>query len=104
MEPIVLFGIQFTLSLLAYLLIAFWYVVPRLSFLPGELALAPLLGVHAFRPVGAPILARGAVAPSVPTEFRTMTGYGALTPAPPPLRARAALRPRLSAAITLVWL
>src|SRR2546425_8525863 len=31
MEPTVLFGIQFTLSLLAFLLIAFWYVVPRLA-------------------------------------------------------------------------
>jgi hypothetical protein len=28
MEPIVLFGIQFTLSLVAYALIAFWYVAP----------------------------------------------------------------------------
>jgi hypothetical protein len=40
MEPIVLFGIQFTLSLVAYSLIAFWYVAPRLSALPRELALA----------------------------------------------------------------
>src|SRR5437868_2593316 len=52
MEPIVLFGIQFTLSLVAYLLIAFWYVVPRLSLLPRELALVPLLWVHALRVVG----------------------------------------------------
>ena len=56
MEPIVLFGIQFTLSLAAYLLIAFWYVVPRLSVLPRELALVPLLWVHAFRVVGGTIL------------------------------------------------
>jgi hypothetical protein len=37
MEPIVLFGIQFMLSLVAYWLIAFWYVAPRLSGLPPEL-------------------------------------------------------------------
>ncbi len=36
MQPIVLFGIQFTLSLLAYALIAAWYVLPRLSKLPRE--------------------------------------------------------------------
>src|SRR5437879_9974453 len=36
MEPIALFGIQFTMSLVAYGLIAFWYVVPRLSGLPRE--------------------------------------------------------------------
>ncbi len=42
MEPIVLFGIQFTLSLVAYALIAFWYVVPRLFKLPLEAALVRL--------------------------------------------------------------
>ena len=30
MQPIVLFGIQFTLSLVAYALLAFWTVAPRL--------------------------------------------------------------------------
>ena len=38
MEPVVLFGIQFTLSLAAYSLIAIWYAAPRLSGLPRELA------------------------------------------------------------------
>src|SRR5438309_986373 len=88
MEPIVLFGIQFTLSLVAYLLIAFWYVSPRLSRLPRELALAPLLWVHAFRIVGGTILAPGAVEPGVPTEFRTMIGYGDLVGRPRPAGAR----------------
>ena len=36
MKPIVLFGIQFTLSLVAYSLIARWYVAPRLAGLPRE--------------------------------------------------------------------
>jgi len=49
MKPIVLFGIQFTLSLVAYALVAFWYAVPRLSRLPRELALVPLLWVHMLR-------------------------------------------------------
>src|SRR6267143_740650 len=103
MEPIVLFGIQFTLSLVAYLLIAFWYVVPRLSGLPRELALVPLLWVHAFRTVGGTILAPGAVGPGVPMEFRTMIGYGDLITALLALVALAALRTRLQGAIALVW-
>ncbi len=37
MEPIVLFSIQFTLSLVAYAFIGFWYVAPRLSGLPRDL-------------------------------------------------------------------
>jgi hypothetical protein len=64
-EPIVLFGIQSTLSLMAYGLIGWWYIAPRLSRLPLELALAPLLWVHAFRIVGGTILAPGSVGPGV---------------------------------------
>jgi hypothetical protein len=104
MEPIVLFGIQFTLSLAAYLLIAFWYVVPRLSVLPRELALVPLLWVHAFRVVGGTILAPGAVGPGVPMEFRTMVGSGDLITAFLALVALAALRVRFQGALALVWL
>src|SRR2546423_11203934 len=104
MEPIVLFGIQFTLSLVAYSLIAFWYVVPRLLALPRELALVPLLWVHAFRTVGGTILAPGAVSPGVPMEFRTMIGFGDLITAFLALLALAALRVRLSIAIAFVWL
>ena len=81
MEPVVLFGIQFTLSLAAYALIGFWYVVPRLSGLPREIALAPLLWIHAFRVVSGTILAPGAVDAGVPMEFRVMIGYGDLATA-----------------------
>ena len=76
MPPIVLFGIQFTFSLVAYALIAWWYVAPRLSRLPRELALVPLVWIHAFRIVGGTILAPGAVDAAVPGDFRTMIGYG----------------------------
>ena len=104
MKPIVLFGIQFTLSLAAYLLIAFWYVAPRLSRLPRELALAPLLWVHAFRIVGGTILAPGAVGPGVPMEFRKMIGYGDLATAFLALLALVALRRHLPRAVAFVWL
>jgi hypothetical protein len=104
MEPIVLFGIQFTLSLVAYALIAFWYVVPRLSKLPLEAALVPLLWVHAFRIVGGAILAPGAVDAGVPMAFRVMVGYGDMATAFLALLALIALRARFSGAIALVWL
>jgi hypothetical protein len=102
-EPIVLFGIQFTLSLAAYSLIAFWYVVPRLSRLPRELALTPLLWIHAFRVLGGTILAPGAVGSGVPMEFRRMVGYGDLATAVLALIALIALRTHFSRAIALVW-
>ncbi len=104
MEPIVLFGIQFTLSLVAYTLIAFWYVVPRLSGLPREAALMPLLWIHAFRIVGGTILAPDAVDSKVPIEFRVMIGYGDLATAVLALLALIALRKRFPGAIALVWL
>ena len=104
MEPVVIFGIQFTLSLVAYALIAAWYVVPRLSRLPRDVALVPLLWIHAFRIVGGAILAPGAVDAAVPVDFRTMVGYGDLATAFLALLALIALRARLPRAIALVWL
>jgi hypothetical protein len=91
-EPVALFGIRFTLSLAVYGLIAIWYVTPRLSRLPLELALVPSSWVHAFRIVGGTILAPGAIGPGVPTEFREMIGYGDLTTAALALLALLALR------------
>jgi hypothetical protein len=104
MAPIVLFGVQFTISLAAYSLIAAWYVAPRLGGLPRGVALAPLLWVHAFRVVGGTILAPGAVDAGVPDAFRTMVGYGDLVTASLALMALVALRARLGFAIGLVWL
>jgi hypothetical protein len=103
-EPIVLFGIQFTFFLAAYALIAFWYVAPRLSSLPRELALVPLVWVHTFRMVGGTILAPGAVDTTVPMEFRTMIGYGDMVTGVLAVVALIALRLRFRYAIALVWL
>jgi hypothetical protein len=104
MPPIVLFGIQFTFSLAAYALIAWWYGAPRLSRLPREAALVPLVWIHTFRIVGGTILAPGAVDAGVPMEFRTMIGYGDMATAVLALLALIALRARMSGAIALVWL
>jgi hypothetical protein len=103
MPPIVLFGIQFTLALAAYALIAWWYVAPRLAGLRREAALVPLVWIHAFRIVGGTILAPGAVAAAVPSEFRTMIGWGDLATAFLALTALFALRYRMRWAIALVW-
>ncbi len=104
MKPIVVFSIQFTLSLVSYALIALWYVWPRLSKQPREVALQPLLWVHAFRVVGGTILAPGAVAAGVPADFQKMIGYGDLVTACLALLALIALRLRLAGAIPLTWL
>jgi hypothetical protein len=104
MEPVVLFGIQFSFALLAYALIATWYGVPRLSTMPRELALVPLLWIHVFRIAGGTILAPGAVDAAVPADFRAMIGYGDMVTAALALVALIALRSRFGGAIALVWL
>ena len=104
MPPIVLFGVQFTFCLLAYALIAAWYVVPRLSGQPRAVVLVALLWVHVFRVAGATILAPGAVDPGVPAEFRTMVGLGDLATAVLALAAIVLLRQRAPVAIAAVWL
>jgi hypothetical protein len=104
MEPLVLFGIQFSFCLAAYGLIAWWYGAPRLSRLPREAALVQLLWIHAFRIVGGTILAPGSVDAAVPADFRTMIGFGDMATALLALVALVALRLRWPAAIPLVWL
>ena len=104
MPPIVLFGIQFTFSLVAYALAAWWYVAPRLIRLPRETALVPLVWVHVLRIAGGTILAPGAVGGAVPLDFRTMIGLGDMLTALLALLALIALRLRLRVAIPLVWL
>ena len=103
MKPVVLFSIQFSLILVAYGLIAAWYVVPRLSERPREAALQPLLWVHAFRVAGGAVLAPGAVAAAMPIAFQRLVGYGDLITAALALIALAALRARLAGAIAVTW-
>jgi hypothetical protein len=104
MKPFVLFGIQFTFSLMAYALAAWWYLMPRLARLPREMALVPLVWIHVLRIAGGTILAPGAVGDAVPVDFRTMIGYGDMLTALLALVALVALRLRLRYAIALVWL
>ncbi len=104
MQPVVLFGIQFTVSLVAYALAAWWYLAPRLARLPREMALVPLVWVHVLRIAGGTILAPGAVADTVPMDFRTMVGYGDMITAVLAMVTLVALRSRFRFAIALVWL
>ncbi len=104
MQPIVLFGIQFTFSLVAYSLAAWWYLAPRLARLPREMALVPLVWIHVLRIAGGTILAPGAVGDAVPIDFRTMIGYGDMLTAFLAMVALVALRLRVRYAIGLVWL
>jgi hypothetical protein len=102
-DPLVLFSIQFTFALVAYALIARWYVWPRIGSLTPLVALVPSVWVHVFRVVGGSILAPGSVGPGVPAAFREMIGYGDMVTAALALITLIALRIQGSRAIWLVW-
>jgi hypothetical protein len=102
-DSLFLFSIQFTFALVAYALIARWYVWPRIGPLAPLVALVPLVWVHVFRVVGGSILAPGSVGPGVPAAFREMIGYGDMVTAALALITLIALRFQGSRAIWLVW-
>lgn len=99
-----IFGVQFTLSLIVYSLIAKWYVAPRLAALPLHDALIPLLFLHAFRHMGLVFLVPTVVGSTLPAAFAVPTAYGDLATALLALAAVVALRRRWGVAIGLAWL
>jgi len=104
MDPISLFGIQFTVNLILLSLLARWYVAPKLKNLPLQSALIPLVWIHAFRIIGLTILTPGAVSSSVPIAFREMVAYGDLAAALLALGSILLLRKGARIAILTVWI
>ena len=104
MEGIQIFGLQFSLSLLAYGLIAKWYVAPGLAALPLQDALVPLLFLHAFRHLGMVFLVPAVVAPTLTPAFAKPTAYGDLLTGVLAFLAILALHYRWPLALGLTWL
>lgn len=104
MDSFQIFGMQFTLSLLVYALIARWYVAPGLARLPLRDALTPLLFVHALRHLGLTILVPVVTDPNLPHAWAMQVGYGDLLAQLLALLSILALRARLGVALVLVWI
>jgi len=97
-------GVQSTIGLVVYTLIFFWYVQPRLSKLPFEKAVLPLLLLHVFRFAGFALLVVGQIDPSLPRPVMSAIAYGDLLAGISALMAAIALRGRSSLAMPLIWL
>ncbi len=97
-------GLQFLLSLVAYGLIASWYIAPRLAALPLDAAVTPLLFLHAFRHLGMVFLVPTVVGTTLPAAFAIPAAYGDLLAALLALVAIIGLRGRWRLARLLVWL
>jgi hypothetical protein len=99
-----IFGLQVLMSFVGYILIARFYVAPRLPALPLRVALIPLLLLHAFRHLGMVFLVPTVVGPALPAAFAVPAAYGDLLAALLALLAIAALRMEWSFAVALVWI
>lgn len=97
-----IFGLQFLLSLLVFLLIAIWYVRPWLNARPLNDALTLLLLPHTLRHMGLSFLVPGLVRDGLPQSFALPAAFGDLAAGLLALAALVALRYRLGVARLLV--
>jgi hypothetical protein len=98
------FGLGVALSFLAFGIVAWLYVWPRLKAMPREDALAALAAPHMFRSVGLSFLVTGVVSPALPSAFAAPAAYGDLVAAILAMVATLALSARLSWAVAAAWL
>ena len=103
MDTLAIFGLQLTLSLVVYTLIAKWYVSPWLAEKPINQALIPLIFPHAFRHLGLAFLVPGLVAESLPSSFAFAVAYGDLVSGLLALLCLIALRGGWRLVLPLVW-
>jgi hypothetical protein len=67
---------QFTLSLLAYAALGFWFIRPWLKTKPRTTALSILIFPQTFRFIGVTLLVPGVVEPGLPEAFAQPTAIG----------------------------
>ncbi len=104
MDTLAIFGLQFSLSLIVYTLMAKWYVAPWLAEKPIHLALIALIFPHAFRHIGLAFLVPGLVAQPLPSSFAFLAAYGDFVTGLLALLSLVALRGGWRLALPLVWL
>jgi hypothetical protein len=101
--PLVL-ATQFSFALVAYTLVAKWWIRPALRDVPLDRALPPLLLLHLVRPVSMWLLVPGVlVRPTIPSDFASGTAYGDLLSATLAFVAVLLVRRRHSAGVAATW-
>ena len=97
-------GLQFTVSLLAWGLIFFEYVLPNLSRQTFERAVLPMLLIQAFRFTGLTLLVSGQADPTLPQGVLSQMAWGDYASAVTALLAAFALARRWRFSVPLIWL
>lgn len=103
MSAIAVMYTEFYMSLVAFALIAAWYVVPALRARPFHAAVAPILLLHSFRHFGLFYITAVAVPSPPPYGFAAPTAYGDAATALLALVALVAVRRSRRLAVPLVW-
>src|SRR5215469_10587271 len=96
--------VSFVVALVAFALVAKWYVWPSMRDRPLASALPPFLLYACLRVNGLMFLMPGLVSPDLPAAFAVPTAYGDLTAALLALAALAPLRYESVVALPMVWL
>lgn len=104
MNDVIIVVLNLTLSLVAFVFIAKWYVTPWLNSVPLDAALKPILVLHSFRHLGMMFLVPGVVSPQLTASFAYPAAYGDLVASMLAFIALIALRFRWGAAIPIVWI
>jgi hypothetical protein len=104
MEAPQLLALQFTLSLLAYAALAFWFIRPWLQSKPHATALSILIIPQTFRFIGVTLLVPGVAAPGLPDAFARPTAIGDTVTTLLAWLSLIALRAGWRLAIPAVWL
>ena len=95
---------QFLFALIAYSLVAKWYVVPNLAGRAVRTILPPLILMHLIRPVSMWLLVPGVlVQPTMPVHFAQGTAYGDLLAASLALVAALMVRNEVKGALVMAW-
>ena len=102
-SPYLLLGVQFTMALTMYGLVARHYLLPRLARLDLHAALAPVLLVQGFRFLGLSLLAPDQAATGQDIDALTSIALGDLAAAVLGVIAAAAAFRRSGATVPLAW-
>ncbi|MCZ6599290.1 MAG: hypothetical protein O7C74_00465 [Acidobacteria bacterium] len=103
MDTLAIFGLQFSLSLVLFGLLAKWFLAPWLQAKPPSEALFWLTLPHAVRYLGMVFLVPGVVSPSLPASFAVPAGYGDLAAGVLAMLVLIALRHNWAGSVALVW-
>ena len=104
MDVQAIFGLQFVLSVVAWSVIAGFFLTPWLAGKTLHESLLWLSLPHAFRHIGMVFLVPGMNDQPLPAEFAGLAAYGDLASGILALLAIIALQSRWSAALPLVWI